>query len=94
MDFVTAARSVDLLLKAGAARERVNIVFFGGEPLSNVALIKQVMGYAEAEAQRAGKQMDFSHDHQCDPAHAGVDRLLRCAPLRHLGFHRWAEGCS
>ena len=44
MDFLTAARSVDLLLKAGAARERVNIVFFGGEPLSNVALIKQVVG--------------------------------------------------
>jgi uncharacterized protein len=60
MDFVTAARSVDLLLKAGAARERVNIVFFGGEPLSNVALIKQVVGYAEAEAARAGRQMDFS----------------------------------
>ena len=32
MDFVTAARSVDLLLKAGAARGRLNIVFFGGEP--------------------------------------------------------------
>src|SRR5579863_3695915 len=43
MNFVTAARSVDLLLEAGAARDRVNIVFFGGEPLSNVALIKQVV---------------------------------------------------
>lgn len=60
MNFVTAARSVDLLLEAGAARDRVNIVFFGGEPLSNVALIKQVVAYAEAEAARAGKSMDFS----------------------------------
>ena len=60
MDFLTAARSVDLLLAAGAARERVNIVFFGGEPLSNVALIKQVVGYAETAAERAGKHMDFS----------------------------------
>ena len=60
MNFVTAARSVDLLLEAGAARDRVNIVFFGGEPLTNVALIKQVVGYAEAEAARAGKAMDFS----------------------------------
>lgn len=60
MDFVTAARSVDLLLKTGAARERLNIVFFGGEPLSNVALIRQVVGYAESAAERAGKQMDFS----------------------------------
>jgi uncharacterized protein len=60
MDFVTAARSVDLLLKAGAARDKVNIVFFGGEPLSNVALIRQVVGYAEVAAERAGKHMDFS----------------------------------
>jgi uncharacterized protein len=60
MNFVTAARSVDLLLEAGAARARVNIVFFGGEPLSNVALIKQVVAYAEAAAVRAGKSMDFS----------------------------------
>ena len=60
MDFVTAARSVDLLLEAGAARERINIVFFGGEPLTNVALIKQVVDYAEGAAVRAGKSMDFS----------------------------------
>src|SRR5260370_40138224 len=60
MNFVPAARSVDLLLEAGAARDRVNIVFFGGEPLTNVALIKQVVAYAEAEAARAGKSMDFS----------------------------------
>ena len=60
MDFLTAARSVDLLLAAGAARRRVNIVFFGGEPLSNISLIKQVVGYAEFAAQRAGQQMDFS----------------------------------
>src|SRR5208282_1519169 len=60
MDFATAARSVDLLLEAGAARERINIVFFGGEPLTNVALIKQVVAYAESAAVRAGKAMDFS----------------------------------
>jgi len=60
MNFVTAARSIDLLLEAAAARDRVNIVFFGGEPLTNVALIRQVVGYAEAEADRAAKKMDFS----------------------------------
>src|SRR5260221_1349787 len=60
MNFVTAARSVDLLLEAGAARDRVNIVFFGGEPLTNVALIKQVIAYAETAAARGGKDKDFS----------------------------------
>ena len=91
MNFVTAARSVDLLLEAGAARDRINIVFFGGEPLTNVALIKQVVGYAEAEAARAGKAMDFSHDHECDAVDARADRLFRRAPLRHLGVHGRAE---
>jgi uncharacterized protein len=60
MDFVTAARSVDLLLKAGATRDRLNVVFFGGEPLTNVPLIQQVTAYAEAEGARAGKAVDFS----------------------------------
>jgi len=60
MDFATAARSVDLLLEAGAARERLNIVFFGGEPLTNVPLIKQVVAYAEEAAARSSKAMDFS----------------------------------
>ncbi len=92
MDFVTAARSVDLLLAAGAARERVNIVFFGGEPLSNVPLIKQVVGYAEAAAERAGKHMDFSLTTNATLLTPALDRLLRCAPLRHLGVHRWPQG--
>jgi len=60
MDFTTAARSVDLLLKSGAQRDRVNIVFFGGEPLTNVALIRQVVAYAEDVVARAGRRIDFS----------------------------------
>ena len=60
MDFATAARSVDLLLEAGAQRERINIVFFGGEPLTNMPLIREVVDYAEAAVARAGKRIDFS----------------------------------
>ena len=60
MDFPTAARSVDLLFEAGAARERINIVFFGGEPLTNVPLIRDVVGYAEALAKHAARRIDFS----------------------------------
>jgi len=60
MDFATAARSVDLLLAAGATRERVNIVFFGGEPLTNVPLIREVVAYAEDAVARAGRRIDFS----------------------------------
>ncbi|MEI8298188.1 MAG: quinohemoprotein amine dehydrogenase maturation protein [Pseudomonadota bacterium] len=60
MDFVTAARSVDMLLKAGEQRDKINIVFFGGEPLTNVPLIKEVVDYAEVVSNRAGKRVDFS----------------------------------
>ncbi len=60
MDFQTAARSVDLLFRAGAARDRIHVVFFGGEPLTNVPLIRDVVGYAEALAARASRRIDFS----------------------------------
>lgn len=61
MDFATAARSVDLLIQeAAAARDSVNIVFFGGEPLTNLPLIRQVVEYAEAKGRETGKRIDFS----------------------------------
>jgi uncharacterized protein len=60
MAFETAARSFELLLQEGAARERVNLVFFGGEPLSNLPLIRAVVDHAERRAAEAGKIVDFS----------------------------------
>ncbi|HLO78352.1 MAG TPA: radical SAM protein, partial [Magnetospirillum sp.] len=60
MDFATAARAVDLTFEAAAQRPSVNVVFFGGEPLTNVALIRQVVDHAEARARETGKRIDFS----------------------------------
>lgn len=60
MDFQTAARSVDMLLQAAEQRDRINIVFFGGEPLTNVPLIREVVAYAETVVAAAGKKVDFS----------------------------------
>ena len=68
MDFETAARSVDMLLQAAAQRERINVVFFGGEPLTNVPLIREVVAYAEAAVAAAGKKSGLLTDHQCDAA--------------------------
>jgi uncharacterized protein len=86
MDFVTAARSVDLLLRAGAAREKVNIVFFGGEPLSNARLIQQVVAYAEAEADRAAKRVDFSMTTNAT--------LLTTALIDYFDAHRFGISVS
>jgi uncharacterized protein len=60
MDLSVASRSVDLLLKQAEARDSVSIVFFGGEPLTNVPLIRQVVDYAERRSQEVGKQVEFS----------------------------------
>ncbi|MGH8136607.1 MAG: quinohemoprotein amine dehydrogenase maturation protein [Steroidobacteraceae bacterium] len=60
MSFETAARSVDLLLRQAQQRSRVGVVFFGGEPLTNVALIRQVVEYAQRRAGDSGKLVDFS----------------------------------
>ncbi|ARE42249.1 Quinohemoprotein amine dehydrogenase radical SAM maturase [Rhodovulum sp. P5] len=60
MAFDTAKASFELLLKQAKDRDRVNVVFFGGEPLSNIALIRQVVDYAEPRAADLGKTVDFS----------------------------------
>jgi uncharacterized protein len=60
MDFAVASRSVDLLLQQAEARDSVSIVFFGGEPLTNMPLIRQVVEYALRGAAHKGKQVEFS----------------------------------
>lgn len=60
MQFDTAVASFELLLKQAKDRDRVNVVFFGGEPLSNYALIRQVVAYAEPRGREEGKVVDFS----------------------------------
>ena len=55
-----ARAAVDLLLKESGGRPRVNISFFGGEPLSNMGLIRDVVAYAEERTQAAGRSVDFS----------------------------------
>ncbi|MBZ0215477.1 MAG: quinohemoprotein amine dehydrogenase maturation protein [Fimbriimonadaceae bacterium] len=60
MDFETAVKSFELLLKQAKDRERVNLVFFGGEPLTNMPLIRQMVDYAEQRGREVGKLIDFS----------------------------------
>lgn len=60
MAFETARASFEMLLRQAKDRDRVNVVFFGGEPLSNMALIREVVAYAEPRAAAEGKVVDFS----------------------------------
>jgi len=60
MSFETAKSSFELLLKQAVDRERVNVVFFGGEPLSNLEMIKELVAYATPRAAELGKTVDYS----------------------------------
>ncbi len=59
MAFETARDSIEMLLRESPDEPRYNIVFFGGEPLSNLPLIKQVVAYCEERFAALGKQVDF-----------------------------------
>ena len=59
MAFATARDSIEMLLSESPDEPRYNVVFFGGEPLSNLPLIKEVVAYCEQRFVELGKQVDF-----------------------------------
>ncbi len=60
MDADTARRGVDLLISESAARTGINLAFLGGEPLTNLPLIRSVVAYAEERCAAAGKRPNFT----------------------------------
>ncbi|MBZ5526774.1 MAG: quinohemoprotein amine dehydrogenase maturation protein [Acidobacteriia bacterium] len=56
----TARSSVDFLLANSADQKNVTLVFFGGEPLMNLGLIRRVVAYAGEASAKAGKHVDFT----------------------------------
>ncbi len=86
MDPATAFGGIDLLLKESAGRERINVIFFGGEPLTNLPLIKQVVAYAEERCRTAGVAVDFSLTTNAT--------LLTEASIDYLNAHRFGLSVS
>lgn len=60
MSFETARQSIEMMLQESPDQPRYNIVFFGGEPLTNMPLIRQVVAYAEQRFGELGRGIDFS----------------------------------
>lgn len=55
-----AERAVDFLLAASKDERKCSIIFFGGEPLLNFALLKHVVAYAKNKAAQVDKTIAFS----------------------------------
>jgi uncharacterized protein len=55
----TAFKAVDWLIANSGNAEKVNICFFGGEPLLNFPVMKKSLSYARKKAAEKGKQITF-----------------------------------
>lgn len=55
-----AIQAIDRLISESGDKTKVNVVFFGGEPLSNMPMIREATAYALEAADKAGKRVDFS----------------------------------
>ena len=56
----TARRAIDFLLENSPGRERVEVDFFGGEPLLNLQVVKETVAYGEQQAAAKGKELRFT----------------------------------
>jgi uncharacterized protein len=60
MDFATAQAAIEMLLRESPGRPRYNVVFFGGEPLTQMPLLEAVVAWGERRFAEAGTRGDFS----------------------------------
>lgn len=59
MDFAIAKKSIDFLIHKSES-EKLGICFFGGEPLLNFKLIKEVVDYCHTKEKETNKKFGFS----------------------------------
>jgi len=60
MTFDTAVQSIEMLLKESPDQPRYNIVFFGGEPLSHMPVIRQVVSWCEERFAELDAKVDYT----------------------------------
>ncbi len=60
MDREIAREAVDYLFRESRGSRRVRILFFGGEPLLEFDLLKEIVEYGEARAEALGKSVAFN----------------------------------
>ena len=60
MNSETARKAIDWLIEQSGELRNPGVVFFGGEPLLNFALMKEVVAYARKRGGESGKAFEFS----------------------------------
>lgn len=60
MSFETGKRALDFLVENSGTRRNLEVDFFGGEPLMNFDVVKQLVDYARSIEKDAGKNFRFT----------------------------------
>ncbi len=60
MDAETGKRAIDFLIEKSAGRRNLEVDFFGGEPLMNFGVVKEIVEYARIREKEAGKNFRFT----------------------------------
>lgn len=53
-------RAIDLLLSESGSRNRLEVDFFGGEPLMNMPAVREIVDYGHAASRNQGKTIHFT----------------------------------
>jgi len=60
MPFSVASRAVEFLLESSGNRKRLEVDFFGGEPLMNFDVVKETVLFAREREREYGKRIGFT----------------------------------
>ncbi|MGV8145655.1 MAG: thioether cross-link-forming SCIFF peptide maturase [Alkaliphilus sp.] len=60
MDFDTGKKAIDFLIDNSGSRKNLEVDFFGGEPLMNFKVVKQLVSYARSKEKEQGKNLRFT----------------------------------
>ncbi len=60
MSFEVGKAALDFLFSHSGARKNLEVDFFGGEPLMNFDVVKEIVSYGKARAQELGKHLSFT----------------------------------
>jgi len=60
MSFETGKRAFDFLIENSGSRRNLEVDFFGGEPLMNFDVVKQLVAYARSREKECGKNFRFT----------------------------------
>ncbi len=60
MSFETGKRALDFLIENSGSRRNLEVDFFGGEPLMNFDVVKQLVAYARSVEKEKGKNFRFT----------------------------------